>query len=138
VSNIRTTSPCPCGSVATNNSRDRARAQARRTDRTAGSAAAFRAATGDPHMQALAGPLAQHAVDVIFATGLRWLLAGDRYTGLSHSGCLPPGPRTSAAKAAWIWRVMAPGRPSPMAWPSISRTGVISVAVPVRNTSLAE
>jgi TetR/AcrR family transcriptional regulator, tetracycline repressor protein len=44
--------------------------------RTAGSEAAFRGASGDPRMQALAGPLAQHADDVTFATGLRWLLAG--------------------------------------------------------------
>ncbi len=63
---------------------------------------------------------------------------GFRYTGASHCGCGLAGPRIAAKKACWIRRVTGPGLPSPTVRPSISRTGVISVAVPVKNTSLAE
>ncbi len=45
--------------------------------------------------------------------------------------------RSRPASASWSRRVIAPGDPSPTQRPSISRTGITSLVVPVRKTSSA-
>ena len=90
-------------------------------------------AADDAGLQILAGCFAP----VCTIVGKTWALHLDKVVRVDREENLAMIGESVAFLAAADKRVISPGRPLPTAWSSISRTGVSSAAVPVRNPSSA-